>query len=44
VREFDQGRAQATALNQALAEKGCQQVEIDSEIGATAAELATVGQ
>jgi hypothetical protein len=42
VAEFDQGRAEAAALNEARAQKGCGTVNLDTELSGATAEMATL--
>jgi hypothetical protein len=42
VAEFDKGRAEAAALNEARAQKGCGTVDLDAELSGPAAELSTL--
>jgi hypothetical protein len=42
VAEFDQGRAEAAALNEARAQKGCGTVNLDAELKGATAEMETV--
>ena len=42
VAEFDKGRAEAAALNQARAQKGCGTVDLDAELSGANAEIATL--
>ena len=42
VAEFDKGRAEATALNEARAQKGCGTVDLDAELSGATAEMATL--
>lgn len=42
VAEFDQGRAEAAALNDAMSQKGCGKVDLDSELRGATAEMANV--
>ena len=39
VAEFDQGRAEATALNEAMSQKGCGKVDLDAELSSATAEI-----
>lgn len=42
VAEFDKGRAEAAALNEVRAEKGCGTVDIDAELSGATAEIQTL--
>jgi hypothetical protein len=42
VAEFDKGRAEAAALNEARAQKGCGTINLDAELSGASAEMATL--
>jgi hypothetical protein len=42
VAEFDKGRAEAAALNEARAQKGCGTLDLDAELSGANAEMATL--